>query len=44
MCVVGDVGGQARLDAATGNRDRLRRKSDQRLEITEELKQNVVDL
>jgi hypothetical protein len=29
---------QARLDAATGNRDRLRRQLDRRLEIIEELK------
>jgi hypothetical protein len=35
---------QARLDAATGNRDRLRRELDWRLEIIEELKQKVVDL
>jgi hypothetical protein len=34
---------QARLDAATGNRDRLRRELDRRLETIEELKQKVVD-
>jgi hypothetical protein len=35
---------EMKLDAATANRDQLRRKLDRRLEIIEELKQKVVDL
>jgi hypothetical protein len=35
---------QARLDAATGNHDRLRQELDRRLEIIKEVKQKVVDL
>jgi chromosome segregation ATPase len=35
---------QVRLDAATGNRDRLKRELDRRLEIIEELNQKVIDL
>jgi hypothetical protein len=35
---------QVRLDAATGDRDPLRRELDQRLEIIEQLKQKVVNL
>jgi hypothetical protein len=34
---------EARPDPATGNRDRLSRKLDRRLEIIEELKQKVVN-
>jgi hypothetical protein len=34
----------ARVDAAKGNRNRLTRELDQRLEIIEELKHKVVDL
>jgi hypothetical protein len=34
---------QTRLDAGTGNRDRLRGKLDRRLEIIEALKQKAVD-
>jgi hypothetical protein len=35
---------QARLDAATGNRDQVRRELDRRLQTIDELKQKVVYL